>query len=141
MTSAQPTSADTTTGTGVLGFHGVRYLVTDVARAIDFYTSYLGFTLVHKQLPAFAAVSLGPLTLNLSGPGASGSRPLPGGHNQESGGSNRITLKVRDLEGVIAELRHAGLRFRNDVEVGPGGKQVQLLDPDDNPIELFEPAR
>jgi len=26
------------------------------------------------------------------------------------------------------------------MEVGPGGKQIQVLDPDGNPIELFEPA-
>ena len=127
--------------TGIFAFHGVRYLVTDVQLAIAFYTTHLGFTLEHQQLPAFATVALGPLKLHLSGPGASGSRPLSGGQRQEPGGSNRITLRVRDLQALIASLRRAGVQFRNELEVGPGGKQIQVLDPDGNAIELFEPAR
>lgn len=123
------------------GFHGVRYQVTDVGRSIDFYTQHLGFKLEHKQLPAFAAVSLGALPLLLSGPGASGSRPLPNGERQEPGGWNRIVIRVTDLQQCITALKEAGLEFRNEMESGPGGKQIQLLDPDGNPIELFEPAR
>jgi glyoxylase I family protein len=141
MTSAQPSSAVSAPSTGIFGFHGVRYLVTNVQQAIVFYTTHLGFTLEHQQLPAFATVALGPLKLHLSGPGASGSRPLPGGQRQEPGGSNRITLRVRDLQALIEVLRRAGLQFRNELEVGPGGKQIQVLDPDGNSIELFEPAR
>lgn len=125
----------------VLSFHGVRYQVADVSRAVGFYTTHLGFTLKHQQLPAFAAISLGPLDLLLSGPGASGSRPLPDGRRQEPGGWNRIVLRVADLPACIEELRAAGLRFRNQMESGPGGKQIQLEDPDGNAIELFEPAR
>ena len=122
-------------------FHGVRYLVTDVKRAIDFYTTHLGFTLEHQQLPAFATIAQGPLKIHLSGPGASGSRPLPGGERQEPGGSNRVVLRVRDLAAVIESLRSSGVVFRNAMETGPGGKQIQALDPDSNPVELFEPAR
>jgi len=121
-------------------FHGVRYQVTDVGRSVAFYTRHLGFTLVHQQLPAFASMSLGPLQILLSGPGASGSRPLPGGTRQEPGGWNRIVLRVADLPASIELLKSAGLRFRNEMEKGPGGKQIQLEDPDGNPIELFEPA-
>lgn len=129
-------------GKGLIrGFHGVRYQVKDVARSIDFYTEHLGFKLEHKQLPAFAALSLEGLPLLLSGPGASGSRPLPDGQHQEPGGWNRIVLRVEDLPAVIEAFETAGLRFRNKMEAGPGGKQIQLLDPDGNPIELFEPAR
>jgi len=141
MTSAQPNATVSAPPAGVFRFHGVRYLVADVQRAIAFYTTHLGFTLEHQQLPAFATVALGPLKLHLSGPGASGSRPLPGDQRQEPGGSNRITLRVRDLPALVAVLERAGLQFRNDLEVGPGGKQIQVLDPDRNPIELFEPAR
>jgi len=77
----------------------------------------------------------------LSGPGASGSRPMPNGDAQEPGGWNRVILQVSDLPARIEVLKKAGLRFRNEMEAGPGGKQIQLLDPDGNPLELFEPAR
>jgi glyoxylase I family protein len=122
-------------------FHGVRYQVTDVARSSDFYTKTLGFQLKHQQLPDFAAVSLGALNVLLSGPGASGSRPLPGGQRQEPGGWNRIVLRVEDLAASVEQLKSAQVRFRNEMETGPGGKQIQVEDPDGNPIELFEPAQ
>lgn len=125
----------------VLGFHGVRYQVKDVSRSVDFYTKQLGFKLGHQELPAFANVSLENLSLLLSGPGASGSRPMPDGRHQEPGGWNRVVLQVADLPARIEALKTAGLRFRNEMEVGPGGRQIQLEDPDGNAIELFEPAR
>jgi len=121
-------------------FHGVRYLVADVQRASDFYTAKLGFDLEHQQLPAFATVALGPLKIHLSGPGASGSRPLPDGRQQGPGGSNRVVLRVKDLPAVIEALDNAGAEFRNTMETGPAGRQIQVLDPDGNPVELFEPA-
>jgi glyoxylase I family protein len=123
-----------------LGFHGVRYQVRDVARAVDFYTKALGFKLEHQQLPAFATVSIDGVKLLLSGPGASGSRPMPDSRQQAPGGWNRIVLQVADLPARITGLRNAGLRFRNELEAGPAGRQIQLEDPDGNPIELFEPA-
>jgi glyoxylase I family protein len=122
-------------------FHGVRYQVGDVERSVAFYTQMLGFKLEHQQLPDFASVSLAALTLLLSGRGASGSRPMPDGQRQEPGGWNRVVLRVEDLASCIARLRTPATHFRNEMEVGPGGKQIQLLDPDGNPIELFEPAR
>jgi glyoxylase I family protein len=120
--------------------HGVRYQSTDVKRAVDFYTTHLGFKLEHQQLPAFATVALGDFKLLLSGPGASGSRPMPDGRRQEAGGWNRIVLRVPDVAREIERLEKAGLKFRNQMESGPGGRQIQLEDPDGNPIELFEPA-
>src|SRR5438477_3914985 len=122
-------------------FHGVRYQVADVRRSVAFYTEHFGFKLEHQQLPAFANVSFGDLHLLLSGPGASGSRPMPDGRRQEPGGWNRVVLRVEDLPGAIEALKKAGLRFRNEMEVGPGGRQVQIEDPHGNPVELFEPAR
>jgi glyoxylase I family protein len=125
----------------VQGVHGVRYQVRDVARSVAFYTTHLGFTLVHQQLPAFASVSLGDAQILLSGPQASGSRPMPNGQLQEPGGWNRVVLRVNHLQPFIETLKKAGLHFRNDMETGPGGKQIQIDDPDGNAIELFEPAR
>ena len=125
----------------VLGLWGVRYQVNDIGRSVAFYTQQLGFKLDQKNPPAFAQVSIGNLKLILSGPGASGSRPMPNGHPQEPGGWNRVVLHVADLPARIEALKKAGLHFRNQMEVGPGGKQIQLEDPDGNPIELFEPAQ
>ena len=125
----------------ILGFWGVRYQVKDVQRAVVFYTQTLGFSLDMQSPPVFGQVSLGGLKLILSGPGASGSRPVPDGRQQEPGGWNRVVLHVQDLAARIADMKKAGLRFRNEMEVGPGGKQIQIEDLDGNPIELFEPAR
>ena len=125
----------------ILGLWGVRYQVKDVSRSVAFYTERLGFKLDLQNLPAFGQVSVGNLKLILSGPGASGSRPMPDGNHQEPGGWNRVILQVANLPARIAELKKAGLHFRNEMETGPGGKQIQLEDPDGNPLELFEPPQ
>jgi len=125
----------------VQSFWGVRYQVKDVGRSVAFYTQQLGLDVDQQRLPAFAQLSIGGLKLILSGPGASGSRAMPDGAAQQPGGWNRVILQVADLPARIAELKQAGLHFRNNMEVGPGGKQIQLEDPDGNPIELFEPAQ
>lgn len=135
-TTASPTQSRTL----IESVHGIRYQVKDVARAVAFYTQHLGFKLEHQQLPAFANVSLGDAHILLSGPGASGSRPVPSGQAQEPGGWNRVVLKVSDLAACITALEDAGVRFRNEMETGPGGRQIQIEDPDGNPIELFQPA-
>ena len=119
---------------------GVRYQVGNVERSIAFYTKTLGFQLDHQHLPAFGQVSIGDLRLILSGPGASGSRPMPDGRAQGPGGWNRLVLRVKNLPKCVAELESQGLHFRNEMETGPGGKQIQIEDPDGNPLELFEPA-
>ena len=139
--SAKQSSETSSPATVVKGLWGVRYQVKDVERSVNFYTKQLGLKLDQQNLPAFAQVSVGNLKLILSGPGASGSRPMPDGRHQEPGGWNRIILQVDDLPARIEELKKGGLKFRNEMESGPGGKQIQLEDPDGNPIELFQPAR
>ena len=124
----------------VKGLWGIRYQVKDVARSIEFYTTQLGLKLDLQHLPAFGQVSGANFKLILSGPGASGSRPMPDGRQQEPGGWNRVILQVDDLPARIEELKEAGLHFRNEMETGPGGSQIQLEDPDGNPIELFQPT-
>ena len=94
-----------------------------------------------QNLPAFGQVSISSLKLILSGPGASGSRPMPDGRQQEPGGWNRVVLLVQDLPARITDLKKQEVHFRNEMEVGPGGRQIQVEDPDGNPIELLEPAR
>jgi catechol 2,3-dioxygenase-like lactoylglutathione lyase family enzyme len=116
----------------------VRYQVAQVQRALEFYVQRLGFRQTGHSSPAFAEVSRGALRLLLSGPGSSGARALPDGRQQVPGGYNRIVLFVDSLDQSIESLRAAQVRFRNQVEAGPGGRQIQLEDPDGNPIELHE---
>jgi catechol 2,3-dioxygenase-like lactoylglutathione lyase family enzyme len=121
----------------------VRYIVDDVDAAIEFYTRHLGFALELHPAASFAILSRGELRLLLSAPSGPGgaSQPMPDGRRPEPGGWNRIQLQSDDLDGLVARLRGAGARFRNDIVSGIGGKQILLEDPAGNPIELFEPLR
>ena len=118
----------------------VRYMVDDVEAAIAFYTTHFGFTVRSNAAPAFADIVRGPLRILLSGPKSSAGRPMPDGRQPGPGGWNRIHFIVEDIEAEVARLRAAGVRFRNDIISGPGGKQIVLDDPSGNPIELFQPA-
>jgi catechol 2,3-dioxygenase-like lactoylglutathione lyase family enzyme len=120
---------------------GVRYMIDDVADAVAFYTTHLGFTLEQDATPAFAAVSRDGVRLLLSGPTSSGRRPMPDGTRPVPGGWNRLHLQVDDLAAEVDRLRAAGCRFRNDIITGPGGSQILLEDPSGNVVELFQPAR
>jgi catechol 2,3-dioxygenase-like lactoylglutathione lyase family enzyme len=115
----------------------VRYQVKAIEPSIEFYTKHLGFRL-DKRTGPFAQVSRGNLALILSGPGTSGARDMPDGRKQEPGGWNRILIWVDDLQEDIAQLKQAGVHFRNEIERGPGGSQILIDDPDGNPIELHE---
>lgn len=118
----------------------VRYMVDDVDAAVAFYTAILGFEVLTAFPPAFADVKRGRLRLLLAGPASSAGRPMPDGEKPGPGGWNRIHLIVEDLEAEVARLRAAGATFRNEILSGPGGKQILLLDPSGNVVELFQPA-
>jgi len=118
----------------------VRYLVDDVAAAVDFYTTNFGFGAGAVNSPAFAEVTRGNLRLLLSGPQSSAGRAMADGEQPGPGGWNRIHFVVDDLDGEIARLAAAGVSFRNDVVHGPGGAQVLACDPSGNFVELFQPA-
>jgi|HubBroStandDraft_6_1064221.scaffolds.fasta_scaffold509332_2 catechol 2,3-dioxygenase-like lactoylglutathione lyase family enzyme len=115
----------------------VRYMVDDVAEAVAFYTRFLGFEVLNS-FPPFADVARGRLRLLLSGPMSSAGRPMADGAKPGPGGWNRIHLIVDDLDAEVARLRDAGATFRNEMVVGPGGKQILLQDPSGNVVELFE---
>ena len=119
----------------------VRYMVSDVDAAVTWYTQHLGFTLLSSQAPAFADVTRGALRVLLSGPTSSAGRPMPDGERPGPGGWNRIHLIVHDLPAEVAQLRAAGVQFRNDIVTGPGGSQVLLVDPSGNFVELFQPMQ
>jgi predicted enzyme related to lactoylglutathione lyase len=118
----------------------VRYMVHDVDDAIDFYTNTLGFEVLTNASPAFADVQRGNLRLLLSGPKSSAGRPMTDGEQPGPGGWNRIHFVVEDLDAEVSRLESLGGSFRNEMVVGPGGKQILLIDPSGNFIELFEPA-
>ena len=118
----------------------VRYMVDDVAAAVDFYTGHLGFEVLTSFPPAFADVKRGNLRMLLSGPASSAGRAMADGAKPGPGGWNRIHFIVEDLEAEMARLRDEGVPFRNDVVKGPGGAQVLITDPSGNLIELFQPA-
>ena len=117
----------------------VRYLVDDVAASVDFYTRHFGFT-VGISSPAFADVFRGNLRILLSGPHSSAGRAMADGERPGPGGWNRIHLIVEDVEAEVARLTGEGVRFRNEIVIGPGGAQVLALDPSGNLVELFQPA-
>jgi catechol 2,3-dioxygenase-like lactoylglutathione lyase family enzyme len=118
----------------------VRYMVDDVQTALDFYTKLFDFEVLSSAAPAFADVQRGNLRLLLSGPKSSAGRPMADGEKPGPGGWNRIHFIVDDLDDEVARLRDAGATFRNDIVEGPGGKQILLLDPAGNVVELFQPA-
>jgi len=118
----------------------VRYIVNDVDEAIEFYTTNLGFKLEQQFGPAIAMLERDGLTLLVSGPKASASRPMPDGAQPAPGGWNRILIDVEDLEAAVSRLKQNGVQFKNDILKGPGGKQTLCVDPSGNVIELFQPA-
>ena len=118
----------------------VRYLVDDVAAAIDFYTTHFDFTIGLNAQPAFAEVFRGNLRLLISGPASSAGRPMADGERPGPGGWNRIHFVTDDLAADVDRLRSTGVRFRNDVVSGPGGAQILAVDPAGNLIEVFQPA-
>ncbi len=118
----------------------IRYIVDDLDPAIAFYRDRLGFTVQQQYGPAMAILVTGDLTLWLAGPPASASRPMPDGRQPEPGGWNRFVLEVEDLPTLVDSLTAQGVRFRNTIVEGPGGRQILCEDPSGNVIELFQPA-
>src|SRR5215831_7540772 len=121
----------------------VRYMVSELDPAVEFYTKYLGFSVKQQNKPNFAMLSRGNLELVLStpfGPGGA-AKPMSDGRKAEPGGWNRIIINVDDLSSEVARLRDARLHFRNDIVSGPGGSEILLDDPSGNPVELFQPAK
>lgn len=119
----------------------VRYIVTDVDAAIDYYCKHLDFTEVMRPAPSFVMLARGDLRLLLNSPDGPGgaAQAMPDGRKPEPGGWNRIRIEVNGLAEKVDGMRQEGARFRNDIVQGMGGKQILLEDPSGNLVELFEP--
>jgi predicted enzyme related to lactoylglutathione lyase len=124
----------------MIGMIRMRYIVDDVDKAVEFYTSNLDFQLEQQFGPAIAILERDGVQLLVSGPNASASRPMPDGSKPIPGGWNWILISVDDLESVVSRLKQNGVRFKNDIIEGPGGKQILCLDPSENVVELFQPV-
>jgi catechol 2,3-dioxygenase-like lactoylglutathione lyase family enzyme len=131
-------SIDLTTGRSTMAT--VRYMVKDVEASIEFFTGHLGFSLIERMGPAFAIVEKNDLTLWLSGPQTSAARPMPDGRLPDSGGWNRIVMEVEDIASIVSTMKAAGIKFRNEIISGPGGKQILAEDPSGTPVEIFQAA-
>jgi len=118
----------------------VRYLVTDVKMALEFYVNELGFSLKQQFGPAMAIVEKDGLTLWLAGQSSSAAQAMPDGRQPAPGGWNRIVLTVEDLPGLVKKLSANKVTFRNEIVKGPGGSQILCEDPSGNVVELFQPA-
>jgi catechol 2,3-dioxygenase-like lactoylglutathione lyase family enzyme len=118
----------------------VRYMVSDVAKALEFYTGLLGFSELENYGAPFASVKRGDLELWLAGPLSSAARSMPDGSKPQPGGWNRLVIEVEDIAFMVALLKGSGVTFRNEIVSGPGGQQILIEDPSGNPIEIFQPA-
>jgi len=118
----------------------IRYLVNDVDKAVEFYTSNLDFRLEKQFGPAIAILEQDGVELLVSGPKASASMPMPDGTKPSPGGWNRFQMSVDDIESFVSKLKEKGIQFKNEIIEGPGGKQILCIDPSGNVIELFQPA-
>jgi catechol 2,3-dioxygenase-like lactoylglutathione lyase family enzyme len=120
----------------------IRYIVNDIDAAIGFYTRHLGFSMQMHPNDMFAMLTRGDLRLVLSVPGGGpgGGQAMPDGTTPGPGGWNRFSIEVSDLPATVTQLRRDGVRFRNNLVTGVGGKQIIAEDPSGNPVELFEPA-
>ena len=124
----------------ILGPISIRYIVKDVDSALDFYTKMLEFDIVMHPTAEFAILSLGGVKLYLTKPSekSGGGQAMSDGTNQTPGGWNRISIEVEDLDLIVQKLKSAGCKFRNEIVMGIGGKQILLLDPSENLVELFQ---
>ena len=118
----------------------IRYIVNDVSSCVKFYAELLGFEIVMNPPGGFAMLKKGNLRLLLNEPGAGGAgQSMPDGDSPKPGGWNRIQLQTQDIASEIKRLKNKNARFRNELVTGNGGKQILLLDPSGNLIELVEP--
>jgi predicted enzyme related to lactoylglutathione lyase len=51
-----------------------------------------------------------------------------------------VNFRVRDLDAMTEQLRAANIDVKVDPKRYPNGRFARLMDPESNPIELWEPA-
>ncbi len=66
--------------------------------------------------------------------------PAGPGAEHLGGRSWALNFRVRDLDAMVAQLRAAGIEVAVHEESYDYGRFADLHDPEDNPIQLWEPA-
>jgi catechol 2,3-dioxygenase-like lactoylglutathione lyase family enzyme len=111
-----------------LGVHHVSINVSDVDKALAFYTDVLGFR-IRSDRPDFG---FGGAWLDVGGQQVH----LIEGHVPDAKGQH-FAVRVDGLDAVITELRARGVQVSDPVPVGTS-RQAFLDDPCGNAIELHE---
>ena len=111
-----------------------------MSESVAFYTSNLDFQVKRQFGEQLAIMERDGVMLMLTGPKASGSWAMPDGTKPSPGASwNRFIIYVDDIKSQVSRLKKNGVKFRNEILDGTGGKQILLLDPSGNLVELYEP--
>ncbi len=107
--------------------------VSDMDRAVAFYTEVLGLRLTNRFGNSWATVEAGKsLTIGLHP--ASPKYPAPG-----TKGAMMLGLEVDEpIEGVLKRLSEKGVKIAGSVIKDKAGNFAHLLDPDGNEIYLWE---
>jgi len=116
----------------------IRHFVHQVDKAVEFYTKQLGFALKEDWGPV-AVLSKDGIELWISGPSSSAGKTLVNGRKPEPGKSNRLVLRVENLQAKLSELKEVGVQPCSDWVKGPAGSWILVADPAGNAIELFQP--
>jgi CreA protein len=111
----------------------VWFWVSNMDRALDFYTGTLGLAPRMRHGDDWAEVDGGDVRIGLHGRVASDASPLPGG---------TVVFEVDDLDLARAGLEQRGLAFHEHLGEVPGyARYASFTDPDGNAMQLIEYAR
>jgi catechol 2,3-dioxygenase-like lactoylglutathione lyase family enzyme len=102
----------------------VFYRVSDMDAAVTFYAQVLGLPLKFRDGNNWAAFDVAGVTLALEG-------------GAPQGGAT-VSLRVSDLDQVVATLRQSGARVSEPVD-GPHERRAELTDPAGNTLVLYQP--
>jgi len=105
--------------------------VTDMDRAVKFYTDILGLKLMQRFGNHWASVAAGQLAIGL--------HPASGQNPAGQDGSTTIGLMVDGkIDDAVSTLRQRGVKFRGTVAEDEGGRFVYFEDPDGNSMYIIE---
>jgi glyoxylase I family protein len=129
----EKTSSESLPAERVLGIGGLFFRAHDPKALAEWYRKHLGVGLV----PGDSTTSpwhteAGPTTFQ---PFSMTSKYFGDEHQMWM-----VNFRVRDLDKMAAQLRSAGIEVAIDPQAYPYGRFARIHDPEQNPIELWEPA-